>query len=105
MEPLQELAPGLWVVHTGTGHGLDFAHSNSLTQLELKGYPLYSTSMKCEIIQTHIVGKRSSKAEMGAAEPVVGELYLYDWHAGNSSNRNLRVADIKETVGNVERSV
>lgn len=61
--------------------------------------------MKFEVVQTHLRGKRLSKAEIAEAVPYVGTLNLYDWHAGNASNRNLRVAELTESYGTVTRCV
>jgi hypothetical protein len=41
MEPFQELAPGLGVLHAGDWHGWNRAHPRSVTELELKGYPFF----------------------------------------------------------------
>lgn len=59
----------------------------------------------CKIVETHVCGKRRTKVKMRVAEPVIGNLYLYDWHAGNASNRNLRVANLRETACSLERSL
>lgn len=60
--------------------------------------------MKVQVMQTHVAGKRRTKAEMAAIDPIQGELQLYDWQVGNSSSRNLRVADLKQLAGSLERS-
>lgn len=41
---------------------------------------------------------------MAAVGPIEGELQLYDWQVSNPSKRNLRVADLKEVAGSLERS-
>ena len=60
---------------------------------------MQSNTMLFAVVQTHVLGKRRTKVEMQECEPAIGNLYLFDWHAGNSSNRNLRVAELKSSQG------